>query len=73
MIKDRANSPEEKKKVLDRLFIIWMKHPELRLGQLLSNACPGQSMFYIEDFPLAEDVEKFSDVLVALNKDSENQ
>lgn len=34
---DRANTKEQKKQVLDRLYKLWLRHPQLRLGQLIQN------------------------------------
>jgi hypothetical protein len=45
---------EEKRKVVEQLYIIWMQMPQLRLGQLLSWASGRKDIFYIEDFDLIE-------------------
>jgi hypothetical protein len=37
-MKDRANTREEKRATLERLYEIWCAMPEQRLGQLLINA-----------------------------------
>lgn len=73
MIENRANTPEEKKEVLDEVLAVWLRHPELRLCQLLTIACTEERMFYIEDFILVEDVQKISDKLSAFNKGIKNE
>ena len=57
----RANTPEEKKEVIDRLYDAWLLVPELRLGQLLECVKPQNldDLFNIEDFTLIEETEKF--------------
>ena len=49
--------------ILKRLENIWMKHPDLRLGQLFINLCfllkqKGIIMFSIEDDELLNELEK---------------
>lgn len=51
----RANTPEQKKEICDRLYKWWLENPELRLGQLISWG--GQQdgtvdLFYVEDYDL---------------------
>ena len=63
MIADRAQTEGEKREVLARLLACWLKHPDLRLGQLLVVAAdrrPGSppSMFYIEDRELVRLAEQ---------------
>ena len=64
-MKDRALTPDQKKAVTDALIAAWLKHPDMRLGQLLTNALsvgpPAKqpSQFYVEDFELVRWVEKF--------------
>jgi hypothetical protein len=53
----RAESERDKSEVLERLLWAWFAAPELRLGQLISNAA-GDDLFYIEDYELLERVEK---------------
>ena len=46
--------PELLKKISD----IWYKNPDLRLGQLILNACPSDQMaYYIEDEDLLESLK----------------
>jgi hypothetical protein len=60
MIKDRAETDEQKKEVLNRILIVWQKFPELRLMQLIGNLYLGDP-YYTEDFKLADQLEKFMD------------
>ena len=53
----RATTDEEKRVVLERLYVLWCAHPELRLGQLLANV--SSDLYYTEDFPLIEMLEHF--------------
>lgn len=39
--------------ILSAIRIIWKNNPDLRLGQLLCNAC-GSGLYYIEDEALLE-------------------
>lgn len=34
----RAHTPEQKRELLDRLYVAWLKKPQLRLGQLIFHA-----------------------------------
>lgn len=49
----------------ERLLKAWAEVPELRLGQLIANALalrvdrPGGDLFYVDDVPLVEAIEKF--------------
>lgn len=36
----RADTPEEKRAVIESLYVAWLCFPELRLGQLIVNAMP---------------------------------
>lgn len=60
-MKNRANTPEEKKLITDRLLYAWLATPDLRLGQLLECAKPQNldDLFYIEDDTLMKEIEKF--------------
>lgn len=49
---DRAETPEQKRAVIERLLAVWLRTPQQRLGQLLDNVCSG-SPFYVEDERLA--------------------
>jgi len=47
--------------IANDLICLWMKYPDLRLGQLISNAMDGcgSSLFYIEDDELIERIKKY--------------
>lgn len=58
MLEKRAQTPEQKREVIDRLYDAWLRSPDLRLGQLVSLITPnGGDPFYIEDFTLVEKIE----------------
>lgn len=62
--KNRATTPEQKKKMLDRLLKVWLDCPHLRLGQLiigkLAYSCGRleSDPFYVEDEEFIEIMEK---------------
>jgi hypothetical protein len=60
----RAQTPQQKREVMEKLLAAWLKAPELRLGQLVDNAmylCAGsRTLFYVEDTFLVEIVEDFT-------------
>lgn len=70
-MKNRAITVEQKRQVIESLFNLWIKYPELRLGQLIENCItklsntndkPGWSdppLYFIEDFDLFERVDRF--------------
>jgi hypothetical protein len=37
-----------KRQIVELVYEIWIKYPDVRLGQLMVN-CLGDNMFYIED------------------------
>ena len=60
-----AETDAERREFIERLYSIWTKNPELRLGQLIYNAIGERDFFYdtdgffmgmIEDF--YEEIEK---------------
>lgn len=53
----RAESEREKCEIIERLKWIWLAHPELRLGQLISNAIGEYDLFYLEDYVLLNKIE----------------
>ena len=55
--RDRAVTDEQKRFVIERVYMLWCAHPELRLGQLLGNI--SSDLYYKEDFPLVETLEQF--------------
>lgn len=62
-IAKRAYTPEQKKEIINRLLVVWISLPDLRLGQLIANANltknEDKDIFYIEDFELIEKMESF--------------
>ena len=60
----RANTRIEKCEIIERLLNVWLRNPDLRLGQLIDNGIPyGVSpddwdIFFIEDYELIEDTYK---------------
>ncbi len=67
----RANTPAEKRQIIERLLAVWQKHPELRLGQLIialgyGSARSGTSIFYVEDEEFLRRIEMESDDLTKL-------
>ena len=57
----RAETDEQKQKILDRLLLAWQRQPSMRLGQLIFVATGGRDIFYDEDEALAEDVERYAE------------
>ena len=58
---------EQKREIIERLYKVWTKEPEQRLGQLIFNKlfhCDGKEehcddwLFYREDFDLINELEK---------------
>jgi hypothetical protein len=44
--------------IIERLRLLWIKHPDLRLGQLIENMVPrDQRLYFIEDVDLIEMME----------------
>jgi hypothetical protein len=43
--------------LMERLIAAWERHPDLRLGQIVSNASPGRDSFNIEDEALVRVIE----------------
>lgn len=64
-ILNRAETEQQKREIIERLFLAWCKVPEQRLGQLIDNSHyfhldEPKSLFSTEDYKLAELVEEFS-------------
>ena len=59
-MKGRADTPEKKRAIIDRLYRAWLSRPHERLGQLIENQIESSpiELFYIEDETLAAAVEK---------------
>jgi uncharacterized protein YihD (DUF1040 family) len=55
--------------ILKHLKEIWIKYPDLRLGQLISNIAPPQaSIFYLEDDIMLKRLKEYKKHLKSLNK-----
>ena len=48
----RADTPEQKREIIEELFKIWMKYPELRFCQLIQNVEHYGTLYYMEDYDL---------------------
>ena len=62
MSDNRAIEYWQKEEVVRRILNVWKSKPELRLGQLLSNAAGGETgedLFCKEDFELADDCDRY--------------
>jgi hypothetical protein len=52
--------PERIPKVLKTIREVWERFPDLRLGQLLTNATDmGDILYYVEDEELVEKLERY--------------
>ena len=58
----RATSDGQRRAVVERVLDAWHSNPDLRLGQLISNACHlwrQSDVFYIEDEALVAALDEF--------------
>ena len=46
-------------KMINLIYKIWKKNPDLRLGQLIDNAINKENIFYIEDIDLERQLKNF--------------
>ena len=53
----RANGSEEKKAILDRIYSVWVRNPDMRLGQIVSGGLAMGDAYYIEDRDLIKKIE----------------
>ena len=54
--------PKRIKPLLEQIEKVWLKHPDLRLCQLLSNHFPDcNDLFYIEDDKLMEELKSYDE------------
>jgi hypothetical protein len=60
VIPGRAESEQQKRETLERLFLAWCRKPSMRLGQLVYVATGGRDIFYDEDEKLAGDIEEYT-------------
>lgn len=54
----RAVTEEQKREIIERLYMVWLKEPEWRLSQLIWNTFQGSDFFYVEDKAFIEYLEK---------------
>jgi len=52
-------NPKRIKPILDKLEKIWIKNPDLRLGQLIGNATEPIVLYYTEDDVLMSQLEDY--------------
>lgn len=57
--KGRATNADDRARILKMIEVAWNACPNLRLGQLLSNAHSGD-LFYVEDEDLGKDVAQYA-------------
>jgi hypothetical protein len=50
---NNASTPEQKREIIERLYQLWSKNPEMRFGRMVSVP----SLYYVSDFKLIEDLE----------------
>lgn len=60
-MKDRAQTDEQKREVIEALLAAWLSVPSMRLCQLIENAKPEAlaDTYYIEDLALVRLVHEF--------------
>lgn len=56
----RALTSDQKRAVLNRVLVAWLAFPEMRLGQLLANACGATDVFFFEDDDLVAAVDSYA-------------
>ena len=66
-IKNRAESAADKKKFMNKLLKLWLKTPQQRFGQFLTNYYIFQmDLFYVEDYDflkyLESSVERYTKI-----------
>ncbi len=54
----RAITPEHKREIVERLLALWLKQPELRLGQMIYNNIEEPELFYMEDADFIEALDQ---------------
>jgi hypothetical protein len=50
---NNAQTPEQKREIIERLYALWLQHPTLRLGELISVS----QLHWRRDFDLIEILE----------------
>lgn len=61
-MKIKRKSKKQRAIMLFELLELWEIVPDLRLGQLISNACPKQDLFYVEDYDLIKYIKAFLEI-----------
>ena len=56
-INGRAETDQQKRAIIERLFVAWCSAPSLRLGQLIENVF-NRDVYYIEDEQFIEQIEQ---------------
>lgn len=55
----RAKDTMAKREIIERLYGLWLQHPEMRLTQLVRNAYPADyNLYHVEDFEFIEELER---------------
>lgn len=59
----RALEEWQKRDVMEKILAFWLENPQLRLGQLISNAMKKDDPdpFYVEDYDLVDKIAAFSE------------
>jgi hypothetical protein len=57
----RAHTTEQKRAIIERLYAAWLRYPEQRLSQFISNATRGCDIFYIEDEAFLAELEQMAE------------
>jgi hypothetical protein len=58
----RAKTDKQKREIIERLYTIWTKNPDLRLGQLIDNSVVRKDIFYVEDGQFLDWIEDYYQV-----------
>lgn len=66
-VRFRAQTPNQKRAVIESLLESWERCPEQRLGQLIENACETHAvmLFQVEDEGLIDCVDSFAKMIAA--------
>ncbi len=51
-------NPERIPEILELIRQIWVRYPDLRLGQLILNACNDDRMYHMEDDNLVAELKR---------------
>jgi hypothetical protein len=53
-----SRDPKRIAPLLARLAVVWERHPDLRLSQIISNTFGGDDTYYVEDAAYLKAIEK---------------